>query len=101
MTATKRLWEIPISNRGHWNIHYPYLGFISCSKPLTDYDGDKESFIGRYGSLEKPNGIKSDKLGKKLGKWNDSVAVVKTEIVLKPNESDEVKFLHGYKEKSK
>lgn len=97
MTATKRLWEIPISNRGHWNIHYPYLGFIACSKPITDYDGDKESFIGRYGSVEKPNGIKSDTLEKKLGKWNDSVAVVKTEIVIKPNESDELNFFIGIK----
>jgi len=97
MTATKRLWEIPISNRGHWNIHYPYLGFIACSRTVTDYDGDKESFIGRYGSVEKPNGIKSDTLGKKLGKWNDSVAVVKTKIVIKPNESDELNSFIGIK----
>jgi cellobiose phosphorylase len=97
MTATKRLWEIPLSKRGHWNIHYPYKGFITCSKPITDYDGDKETFIGRYGSAEKPNGIKSDKLEKKLGKWNDSVAVVKTQIDLNPNEADEINFFIGIK----
>lgn len=97
MTATKRLWEIPISNRGHWNIQYPYKGFIACSKLIKDYDGDKETFIGRYGSVEKPNGIKSDTLGKKLGKWNDSVAVVKTQIELNPNEAEEVNFFIGIK----
>jgi cellobiose phosphorylase len=97
MTATKRLWEIPISNRGHWNIHYPYLGFIACSRTVTDYDGDKESFIGRYGSVEKPNGIKSDTLGKKLGKWNDSVAVIKTRIELIPEIQEEVNFFIGIK----
>ena len=97
MTATKRLWEIPLSKRGHWNIEYPYQGFISSSKPITDYDGDKETFIGRYGSVEKPNGIQSDALGKKLGKWNDSVAVVKTQVELNPNEADEINFFIGIK----
>jgi cellobiose phosphorylase len=97
MTATKRLWEIPLSKRGHWNIEYPYKGYIACSKTVTDYDGDKESFIGRYGSIEKPNGIKSDALGKKSGKWNDSVAVVKTQVELNPNEADEINFFIGIK----
>jgi cellobiose phosphorylase len=97
MTATKRLWEIPLSKRGHWNIQYPYEGFIACSKSVSDYDGDKESFIGRYGSIEKPNGIKSNELEKKLGKWNDSVAVVKTQVELNPNEADEVNFFIGIK----
>ena len=97
MTANKRLWEIPLSKRGHWNIQYPYKGFIACSMTITDYDGDKESFIGRYGSIEKPNGIKSNELEKKLGKWNDSVAVVKTQIELNPNEADEINFFIGIK----
>jgi cellobiose phosphorylase len=100
MTATKRLWEIPLSKRGHWNIQYPYQGFIACTKTITDYDGDKESFIGSYGSVEKPDGINSDKLGKRIGKWNDSVAVVKTQIELKPNETDEINFFIGIKKNS-
>ncbi|HSP87261.1 MAG TPA: hypothetical protein VLN45_03955, partial [Ignavibacteriaceae bacterium] len=25
MIAAKRLWEIPLGDRGHWNIEYPYL----------------------------------------------------------------------------
>jgi cellobiose phosphorylase len=97
MTATKRLWEIPLSKRGHWNIEYPYRGFIFCSKLITDYDGDKESFIGRYGSIEKPEGIHSKPLARKLGKWNDSVAVVKTQVELIPNGEDEVNFFIGIK----
>ena len=97
MTATKRLWEIPLSKRGHWNIQYPYKGFIACSKPVVDYDGDKESFIGKFGSVEKPSGIKSEQLAKKVGKWNDSVAVVKTQLELGPKESEEVNFFIGIK----
>ena len=68
MTATKRLWEIPLGDRGHWNIEYPYLGFISSNKKIVDYDGDKESFVGQYGSLSNPTSIKEKKLSRKTGK---------------------------------
>lgn len=97
MTATKRLWEIPLGNRGHWNIEYPYLGFISSNKKITDYDGDKESFIGQYGSLEKPVGIFSDKLSKKTGKWNDSIGTVKVDLLIPANSSEEFSFFMGIK----
>ena len=81
MTATKRLWEIPLGDRGHWNIEYPYLGFISSNKKIIDYDGDKETFIGQYGSLEKPAGNYFRKsFSKKSGKWNDSIGTVKTKL---------------------
>jgi cellobiose phosphorylase len=97
MTATKRLWEIPLGDRGHWNIEYPYLGFISCSKKITDYDGDKDTFIGQYGSLQKPAGLSENSLSKKLGKWNDSIATIKTQVELKPNSSSNVNFFIGIK----
>jgi len=98
MTATKRLWEIPLGDRGHWNIEYPYLGFISCSKKITDYDGDKDTFIGQYGSLQNPAGLSAKSLSKKLGKWNDSIASVKTKIEIKQNQTDNVNFFIGIKE---
>jgi cellobiose phosphorylase len=37
MFATKRLWEIPLGDRGHWNIDYQYYGFLSCNKKVKDY----------------------------------------------------------------
>ncbi|MCX8104923.1 MAG: GH116 family glycosyl hydrolase [Ignavibacterium album] len=97
MTATKRLWEIPISNRGHWNIEYPYLGFIGSSKKITDYDGDKESFIGQYGSLEKPIGVFSENLSKKTGKWNDSIGTVKVDVNLQSGSKENFSFFFGIK----
>jgi cellobiose phosphorylase len=97
MIARKRLWEIPISNRGHWNIEYPYLGFIGCSKEIVDYDGDKETFIGQYGSLERPAGIYKDDLAKRVGKWNDSIATVKVNSRIDVNSRDEISFFIGIK----
>ncbi len=95
MTATKRLWEIPLGDRGHWNIHYPYYGFIACSNTITDYDGDKESFLGNYGSIEKPKGIFSNSLGKKTGKWNDPVAVLKAHLIINPGGKQGINFFIG------
>lgn len=97
MTATKRLWDIPLGDRGHWNIDYPYLGFISCSNIVTDYDGDKDSFIGQYGSIQNPVGLSAESLSKKLGKWNDSIGTIKTNIEIKPNETIDVNFFFGIK----
>jgi len=101
MTATKRLWEIPLGDRGHWNIEYPYLGFISCSNKISDYDGNKDTFIGQYGSVNNPNGLTTKNLSKKLGKWNDSIGTVKTEIEINPNKVKQINFFLGiHKNKS-
>lgn len=101
MTATKRLWEIPLGDRGHWNIEYPYLGFISCSEKISDYDGDKDTFVGQYGSLQNPAGLSASSLSKKLGKWNDSIGTVKTSIEINPNETRELNFYLGIKKNKK
>ncbi len=77
MTAKKRMWDIPLGDRGHWNIEYPYIGFIASDRKISDYEGDKESFIVNYGSLNNPEGISRNELSKRTGKWNDSVAVIK------------------------
>ena len=98
MTATKRLWEIPLGDRGHWNIEYPYLGFISCSNKISDYDGDKDTFIGQYGSLQNPTGLTAKSLSKKLGKWNDSIGSVKTVFKIKPEQAKQINFFVGIKE---
>lgn len=97
MLGTKRLWDIPLGDRGHWNIKYPYYGFISCSNKISDYTGDKESFLGRFGSIYNPEGLYNEELGKNTGKWNDSVAVVKTGIQIEPSGIGELHFRIGIK----
>ncbi len=101
LTATKRLWEIPLGDRGHWNIEYPYHGFITCSNSIVDYDADKESFIGSFGSVEKPAGVFRDALNQKTGKWNDSIAAVKTNISIEPLSFSNFHFTIGIKKNLK
>lgn len=95
MTATKRLWEIPLGDRGHWNIEYPYWGFISSNKKIIDFEGDKESFVGQYGNIQSPYGIINDKLNRNVGKWGDSIATVKINLDISENHSEHVAFYIG------
>lgn len=97
LIATKRLWEIPLGDRGHWNVKYPYFGFISCSNKISDYTAEKESFLGRFGSVQNPEGLSLSNLGKVIGKWNDSVAVIKTEFQIEASDTHELHFIIGLK----
>lgn len=98
LTGKKRLWEIPIKNRGHWNIDYPYIGFISSSEKIIEFEGDKEKFIGNYGSIEKPLALQNGKLTNTEGKWYDSIGTVKIEIEI-PSESEKrFNFILGLKQ---
>jgi len=95
LTAYKRLWEIPLGDRGHWNIDYQYRGFVACTTSVVDYDGDKESFIGQYGSAQNPAGVGVDSLACKTGKWNDSVGVIRTRLNIDSDQHGETAFLIG------
>jgi cellobiose phosphorylase len=98
MIAGKRLWEIPLGDRGHWNIDYPYKGFISSSNKIVDYEGDKENFIGRYGDLVNPAGVVYEKLKRQVGNWSDPIGTIKVNIKIKPGSNDRVAFYLGLNE---
>ena len=99
MTANKRLWEIPLGDRGHWNIDYPYTGFLSANKKIIDYDSEKESFIGQYGDLINPAGLSLKSLTRQTGNWVDPVGCIKVASIIKPKSSDRIEFYFGLKEK--
>ncbi|MEO8398308.1 MAG: glycosyl transferase family 36 [Ignavibacteriaceae bacterium] len=93
--ATKRLWEIPLGDRGHWNIDYEYFGYLSSNKKVSDYETEKENFIGQYGDLQNPIALKEGKLSKQTGNWNDPIGTLKVDIKIKSGESDRINFYLG------
>ncbi|MFA6598122.1 MAG: glycosyl hydrolase family 65 protein [Ignavibacteriaceae bacterium] len=98
MIGTKRLWEIPLGDRGHWNVEYNYFGFIASNIKISDYEGDKESFIGQNNTLQNPQGIRNGKLTKKVGKWNDSIGTIKIDLKIDLNTHKQAAFYFGLKE---
>ena len=91
----KKLWEIPLGERGHWNIEYPHTGFISSNKKITAFEADKENFIGQYGSLDNPKAVRENVFTNETGRWGDPVAGVKTETKIKSGGIDNVVFFMG------
>ena len=98
MTANKRLWEIPIEDRGHWNIDYPFTGFLSSNKKIADYEGNKDFFIGQYGDLSNPAALNAESLSKQIGSWGDPIGCIKVDSRLKPSGKDRVAFFLGLKQ---
>jgi len=97
LLASKRLWEVP-TNRGHWNIDWPYTAYFFCDESIDDYECDKEMFIGRHGSLQNPLALQSSELTKRTGKWNDSIAAVKKNLKMEPGAEYTIHFFLGCEE---
>jgi cellobiose phosphorylase len=97
IAATKRLWDIPLGDRGHWNIEYPYTGFIASNKTVTEFEGDKESFLGQYGSFILPESVKTGKLSGKQGKWNDSIGSIKIDVKIAKGNTEDFAVYIGLK----
>ncbi len=95
--AGKRIWEIPLGDRGHWNIEYEYKGFFACSKKATSFECDKEKFLGQYGSVYSPKAIIENKLSNTSGIWYDPIGSLKIDIQLDENEEDRFAFYLGLK----
>lgn len=95
LIASKRLWEIPLGDRGHWNIDYPYLGYISSTKKVSGYQGDKEAFLGQYGTLEKPREVVSGNLSQKTGKWNDPIAAISINVSVAKDSAENFSVFMG------
>jgi len=78
-------------------------GFVSIAsqKPVA-YDGDKETFIGMYGTFEAPKAVVEGKVKnrRELEKWGDPIAAMQTNVSIKPGQSKSVTFVLGRIEKT-
>jgi len=92
--AAKRLWEVP-TERGHWNTEWPYTAFHSSSLPPVSFDADRESFLGMYGSVERPAGVSMKRLKGRSGNWLDPCAALHHRMTLRPGEEKEIVYTLG------
>lgn len=93
--TTKCMWMIPNSKGQDNNRDWEYAAFHTCSEKPFSYDGDKESFIGLYGSEISPEAMKKDELDKNTGRFFDAIASLHIKIELEPGESKEIVFTLG------
>lgn len=96
--AKKRIWDIPLGDRGHWNIDYPYIAYFAANRSVSQFECDKELFIGNYGNLEKPAAVVKGNLSNTCGKFYDSIASLKIDLKIKPNHFENVAYYLGIAE---
>ncbi len=81
------MWETANERFGHWNNTYPYTSVIAASEPLSDVQGDKAAFYGRYGSLRQPAAIARPEWQPLFGRHFDAVAALRSKLVLGAGET--------------
>jgi cellobiose phosphorylase len=96
LLATKRLNTIAENGRGQpWNVEWPHVAFHSASVAPLAHESDKDSFLGRHGSLRAPAALRAKRLSGKTGKWQDPIASLEVAVRLAPGECREVVFALG------
>ena len=96
LLATKRLNTIVEHGKGQsWNVEWPHVAFHAASVEPLAYETEKETFIGRNGSLASPAALARPRLSGTIGKWQDAMASLQVAVTLRPGETKEVSFTLG------
>ena len=93
--ATKFLWELPNRKGQHWNRDWEYYAFHSVSEAPAGYEGDKEAFLGMYGSLRAPKAVQEGKLSETTGRWGDAIASLHNRVSLRTGETRTLVYVLG------
>lgn len=83
------------------NTNWEYVAFHAASETVKSFDGDKESFIGMYGSEQNPAAMEQDKLAQRTGRFVDASGALQVEVKLNPGESKTIVFTIGVAENEK
>ncbi len=87
-------WKHPFKS---W--HKPGYGFLAASFPVESFETRRESFIGPYGELADPEGLKAKKLGNHASRGEDMVGALQGTFTLKPGQTAEFVVVSGITDK--
>lgn len=75
-----------------------HFAFYSVNVPINGFDTDRESFVGLYNGLHKPDAVFENKSRNSIAHGWSPIASHKIDIELPPDEENELVFLLGYVE---
>ncbi len=75
-----------------------HFAYFACSDPLAGYDTQRESFLGPYGSWEKPWVVEQGQSENSIAHGWSPVGSHHIQFELQPNQTHEVIILLGYHE---
>ncbi|HEX2960494.1 MAG TPA: glycosyl hydrolase family 65 protein [Ignavibacteriales bacterium] len=99
--AGKRLWDIPLEGRGHWNTEYAYKAFFSSSRTAESFECDKEMFLGQYGSTKMPAEVANGSLSQSSGSSYDPIGSLHIKVSLGTGDSERFQYFLGLSEEEK
>jgi cellobiose phosphorylase len=92
----KRLSPLKNAKGQHWNRTWDYAAWHGVNLPTRAISGDKEAFLGTYGSLQEPAALKQGRyVGPTTHKWDDGIASLCVPVSLKAGEERSVLFTVG------
>ncbi len=91
--ARSHMWEVPSPRYGHWNTSFPYVAAFASTEPIASALGDKETFLGRYGTLASPEALHREAWSGEFGRHGDPVAALRSRVELRPGESRTIGYL--------
>ena len=87
VVARSHMWEVPSVRYGHWNTSFPYVAAFASSQPVAAALGDKEAFLGRYGTAVSPDALRVQAWVPAFGRHGDPIAALRSRVELAPGES--------------
>jgi cellobiose phosphorylase len=94
MFADKRP-EVNKKIKGKHLDEWPCNIFHSASIKPKAYEGDKENFLGNYGSVIRPKAVLENRLTGTTGRWSDPICSLQIEVSIPANSEKVVSFLLG------
>jgi cellobiose phosphorylase len=94
--ARKRLSPLKNARGQNWNRTWDHVAFHGVNLPTRALSGDKEAFLGRYGSLQSPAALREGQyVGRTTHKWDDAIASLCVPLSLKPGQEQSALFTVG------
>ncbi|MBL0349593.1 MAG: glycosyl transferase family 36 [Elusimicrobia bacterium] len=94
--AKKRMSPLKNSKGQLWNRTWDHVAWHAVNLPTRDASGDKQAFLGNYGTLQAPAALREGRYtGPTTHKWDDGIASLCVPVELKAGEERSVLFTVG------
>src|SRR5688572_18740727 len=87
-----RMWDIGSKRWGHWNTDFPYVSGFGTTEKVVAAEGEKTEFIGRYGTVRRPEALARREWRGLFGAHGDPVAAMRSVVELEAGEEKTAGF---------
>ena len=75
-----------------------HFAYFACSEPGADFETQRENFLGKYRSWDKPLAVENGQLGNSIAHGWSPIGAHQVKLELAPGETRQIVFVLGYHE---